>query len=142
MSWHDGRWNGRGPDDRREASPLGLYRDPERGVVAGVCAGIAEWAGIETKLVRLAAVGGLIFLFPATFITYCVLAFVLKPKPRRLFDSPEDEAFWQGVAAAPDDSVARLLRKFRALEERLGRIETHILSEEFELGRKFRAIER
>lgn len=141
MSWNDGRRNNGGAGGPGP-SPLGLYRDPENGFIAGVCAGIAEWTGLEPKLVRLAAIGGLIFFFPATFIAYCVLAFMLKPKPRRLFDTPEDAVFWQGVGAEPEDAVAGLVRKFRAMEERLRRIEAHILSEEFELGRKFRDIER
>jgi len=43
-----------------------LYRDPQRGKIAGVCAGLAEYFGVETWIVRLLAISGLIF---AGFIT-------------------------------------------------------------------------
>jgi len=139
MTWNPHRqeeWH----QEERPQSPLGLYRDPENGLVAGVCAGIATWFGVETKLVRLAAIGGLIFFFPVAFFGYWILAFALKPKPPRLFGSREDEVFWRGVAAEPDDTALQLCRKFRELEDRLARIEAHILREEFELSRKFRDI--
>jgi phage shock protein C len=122
------------------ANPHRLYRDLDNAWLAGVCAGIAEYLGVAVGLVRVAAVLGLIFFLPATVVAYLVLAFVLRPKPPRLFESREDEVFWRGVSAAPDESAATLRRKFRDIEERLARMEAHITSEEFELNRKFRDI--
>jgi phage shock protein C len=59
-----------------------LYRDPSRGKVAGVCAGIAESFGFETWLVRVAAItmillsGGMLF-----FVLYIAAWFILDVKP-------------------------------------------------------------
>ena len=33
-----------------------LYRDPQRGALGGVCAGLADYLGVEIWVVRLVAV--------------------------------------------------------------------------------------
>ncbi|MYB39419.1 MAG: PspC domain-containing protein [Gammaproteobacteria bacterium] len=55
-------------------------RDPERGKIGGVCAGLANYFGVETWVVRLIAVTGLIFLPSVMFPAYWI-AFFVKDKP-------------------------------------------------------------
>jgi phage shock protein C len=119
-----------------------LWRDPDRGIIAGVCAGIANYIGTEPIVVRLVAVLGLIFFFPPTVAAYVILAVVLPPKPRALYASPEEEAFWRGVNTAPTDTLGALKAKFRDLEDRLGQMESQVASGDFELHRKFRDLGR
>jgi phage shock protein C len=119
-------------------NPHRLYRDTERGVLAGVCAGIADYIGVRPIVSRLATVLGLIFFFPLTFLAYVVLAIALRPKPARLYSSRDEEAFWRGVTTAPSDTLHLLQRKFRDLDDRLHRMESQITSGDFELHRKFR----
>ena len=38
-----------------------LWRDTDRGIIAGVCAGIAAYIGVEPIVIRLVAVLGLVF---------------------------------------------------------------------------------
>ena len=115
-----------------------LWRDTERGILAGVCAGIADYLGVEPIVVRVIAVLGLFFFFPPTVIAYIVLALALKPKPRALYANREEEAFWRGVSTAPTDTVQGLKSKFRDLENRLAQMEGQVASGDFELHRKFR----
>jgi phage shock protein C len=119
-----------------------LWRDPDRGIIAGVCAGIANYIGTEPIVVRLVAVLGLIFFFPPTVIAYVILAVVLQPKPRAFYASAEEEAFWRGVNTAPTDTLGALKAKFRDLEDRLGQMEGQVTSGEFDLHRKFRDLGR
>lgn len=123
-------------------NPYRLYRDTERGILAGVCAGIADYVGAEPIVVRLVAVLGLIFFFPPTVIAYLVLAIALRPKPPALYASREEEAFWRGVSTAPEDTFQSLKRKFRELEDRLGQMEAQVTSGDFDLHRKFRDLGR
>ena len=61
-----------------------LMRDPERGKIGGVCAGLASYFGVETWVVRLIAVTGLIFLPSVVFPAYWIAFFVMdKPGGRR-----------------------------------------------------------
>ena len=123
-------------------SRIHLYRDPTNGVIAGVCAGIAEYLGIEPIAVRIGFVLGLIFFFPPTLIAYIVLAIALKRRPPALYASREEEAFWRGVATAPDDTLQTLRRHFGDLESRLRAMERQVTSDEFDLHRKFRDLGR
>jgi phage shock protein C len=82
-----------------------LWRDTDRGILAGVCAGIADYIGVEPIVVRLVAVLGLVFFFPPTIVVYVILALVLRPKPPTLYASADEEAFWRGVGTAPADAA-------------------------------------
>ena len=115
-----------------------FYRDPQHGVLAGVCAGIADYFGIERIIVRLAFVVALVLFFPPTAIAYLVLALALPKRPPALYANREDEAFWRGVATAPDDTLYGLKRRFGDLESRLRAMERSVTSSDFDLHRKFR----
>jgi phage shock protein C len=119
-----------------------LWRNPDRGMLAGVCAGIADYIGVEPIVVRLAAVLALVFFTLPTIAAYIILAVVLRPKPRALYASADEEAFWRGVGTAPADTLHSLKRKFADLEARLGYMESQVTSGEFELHRKFRDLSR
>ena len=119
-----------------------LWRDTDRGLLAGVCAGIAGYIGVEPIVVRAVAVLGLFFFFPPTIAAYVILAVVLPPKPRAFYASAEEEAFWRGVNTAPADTLQSLKRKFADLEARLGQMEGQVASGDFELHRKFRDLGR
>src|SRR5260221_6247712 len=119
-----------------------LDRDPARGILAGVCAGIADYIGAEPIVVRLATVLGLFFFFPVTLIAYVVLAIALRPKPPALYANRDEEDFWRGVSTAPADTLQSLRRKFRNLEDRLGQLEGQIASRDFDLHPKFRELDR
>ena len=119
-----------------------LWRDTDRGIIAGVCAGIAGYIGVEPIVVRLVAVLGLVFFFPPTIVTYVILALVLRPKPPTLYASPDEEAFWRGVGTAPADTLHSLKRKFADLEDRLGQMESQVASGDFDLHRRFRDLDR
>jgi phage shock protein C len=115
-----------------------LFRDPDRGMLAGVCAGIADFVGIEPIVIRLAFVLALVLFFVPAALVYVILAFALPKRPPALYASPEDEAFWRGVATAPDGTLQGLRRRFADLENRLRQMESQVTSSDFELHRKFR----
>ena len=123
-------------------NPHRLYRDREHAMVAGVCAGIAEYFGLNRKGVRLAIV--LLMLLPPfsafIVISYVVLAIVLPVKPVDLYETQEQAEFWRGVTTAPSDVFGALSHRFRELNLRLERMEAYVTSREFEidkeLGRK------
>lgn len=115
-----------------------IWRDPDQGWIAGVCAGIADNLGVRPGLVRAATVVGLVFFTVPTAIGYLALALALKPKPPALFADPAQEAFWRGLRSDPMQSLAALRDRLAALDRRLGRAETLVASDEFELRRGFR----
>jgi phage shock protein C len=119
-----------------------LWRDTDRRILAGVCAGIADYIGVEPIVVRIVAFVGLIFFLIPTIAAYAILSVVLRPKPPALYESRDEEAFWRGVNTAPADTFQSLQHKFRDLEDRLRQMESQVTSNDFELHRKFRDLGR
>lgn len=78
--------------------PEGLRRDTLRGMMTGVCAGIARYTGISLRLVRLAAIIGFFVNAPLTVIAYVVATWVI---PRDSWRLPGEGA--EGLAEGPDD---------------------------------------
>jgi phage shock protein C len=58
-----------------------LLRSPDR-TVAGVCGGLADYAGVDPTIVRVAAVVLGIFMFPVVPILY-LIAWAIIPDSRR-----------------------------------------------------------
>src|SRR3546814_10402915 len=80
------------------ASRTKFYLDKQNAKWSGVCAGIADYSGIDALWVRVGAVlltlmGG----FPWTLIAYWLVAWMATPKPFALYGSQEEAKFWPGV---------------------------------------------
>jgi phage shock protein C len=125
-------------DFYKHKNPHRLFRDKENAMIAGVCAGIAEYFGLNRKGVRL--VTFLFILFPPFFafvvISYIVMAIVLPVKPGNLFENTEQAEFWRGVSNAPSDVFGALRHRFRELNHRLEKMEAFVTSKEFEIDRE------
>jgi phage shock protein C len=125
-------------DFYKRKNPHRLFRDKEHAVLAGVCAGIAEYFGFNRKGVRLVTV--LVMLFPPFFafvtISYLILAIVLPAKPEDLYANQEQAEFWRGVSNAPSDVFGALRHRFRELNLRLEKMEAFVTSREFEIDRE------
>lgn len=115
-----------------------LHRDTDRGILAGVCAGIADYFGIEIIIVRLGFVAALLMFFPPTILAYFILALAIPARSPSLYSGPEEEQFWRDVAIVPDITIQRLERRFAEFEERLRRMEQLVASGDFDLHRRFR----
>jgi phage shock protein C len=123
-------------------NPHRLYRDPRRGKVFGVCAGIADYFGIDPFPVRFLTVLGAIFFFLPVIAGYVLLGMVLKPRPEQVYRSPDEEEFWRSVSMKPDRTLSGLRHKFHELERRIVSMETCVTSKEFELNRAINDLER
>jgi phage shock protein C len=115
-----------------------LYRDTENGLLAGVCAGIADYLGTERIVIRLAFVLALFLVVVPAALAYILLAIALPKRSPALYASAEEAAFWLGAATTPDDTLAALQHRFGDLEVRLRAMERQVTSGELDLRRKFR----
>ena len=118
------------------ASRTKLYVDKQNGKWMGVCAGIADYTGVDVIWVRVGAVmltllGG----FPWTLVAYFMIAWMAPAKPYGLYDSPEDEKFWQRVRQSPKRTAREIRARFRDIDRRLAEIES------FYVGRNNRLAE-
>jgi phage shock protein C len=126
----------------REPSWRRLYRNPRRGWIAGVCAGLADYFGLSPGLVRLVTLVLLIAFTLPTLAAYVIAAMVLERRPEGMQASREEEAFWRSVRLEPSRTARDLTRKFQDMERRLRAAEAKVTSSEYKLRRQFRDLER
>lgn len=108
-----------------------LYRIPERGVVKGVCAGLAEYMGVPVALVRVMAVLSIFCgLFIITAILYMVLAMTLPTASATELSCVQQPTARQQMQVVTVD--------LNECEQRLRRIERYVTSETFGVNRRFR----
>ena len=117
-------------------NPHRLYRDRDNAMLAGVCAGLAEYFGFNRKGVRVVAILGAIFFLTFVAVAYLVLALLLPSKPREVNVDKEKAEFWRDVSNAPADVFSNVKHRFRELDRRLQRMGAFVTSKEFEFDRE------
>ena len=111
-------------------------------MLAGVCAGIADYFGFSLAGTRVATVMLALVLLPWVFIGYIALAMMLPVKTRPLYRDEEGEQVWGSVRRAPISTLSQVRHQFREMEVRMQRMERYVTSSRFKLDRDFRELER
>ena len=119
-----------------------FYLDKRNGKLMGVCAGIADYTGIDTTLVR---VGVALLTVCATggtgILAYFLVAWVAHDKPREFAEEDRvDRKFWQKVRARPGRSIRDVRASFRDIDRRLADVETHVTSQNRRLADEIEAL--
>lgn len=120
-----------------------LYRIPQQGKIAGVCAGVAERFNLEVWLVRIVVLSA--FFLGGTgfvFLIYVAAWFMLDKKP---FVKPNiggldhsvlvKSKVWQ-QGQPPSEAFREVKTQFRQIELRLQHVESFVTSKEFDLARQ------
>ncbi|WDD97622.1 envelope stress response membrane protein PspC [Thalassomonas actiniarum] len=136
-----------------------LYRIPGQGRVAGVCAGVADYFGWETWLVRILLVSGILLGMGWFIVIYIAAWFILdkkegEPKVRGAKSKYQQTVKKQSVkedittesikvkariwqaGEPPKQALYDIRRKFMALEKQLRSIESYVTSAEFTVSRE------
>ena len=138
-----------------------LYRNSEQGKIAGVCAGIADYFGWETWLIRILVVSGVLFGMPFLILVYIAGWFILDKSPEQVhvkinraqshFSNGNQQGkratnvdnesikvktrIWQ-AGEPPKQALHDIRRKFRSLERKLQAMEQYVTSAEFTVSRE------
>ncbi|WP_138378826.1 envelope stress response membrane protein PspC [Luteithermobacter gelatinilyticus] len=118
-----------------------FYLDKRNGKIAGVCAGLADYFGLDVTLIRIVTLICLFFFGPVILVGYILLAWLVDPRPDDLFHSEKESEFWKNVRVKPHNTVRDIRHKFREIERRLRAAEAHITSREYKLQKEFRDLE-
>lgn len=136
-----------------------LYRNPSQGKIAGVCAGLADYFGWETWLVRILVVSGVLLGMGWFIVIYIAAWFILdkksgstskveakfKQKVKASAEQVKEELssesikvksrIWQ-AGEPPKQAFHDIRRKFTTLEKELRQIERYVTSPEFTVSRE------
>lgn len=127
---------------RKSTNPHRLYRDRDNAMIAGVCAGLADYFGFNRRALRLVVAISFLMFMPFVVVSYIVLAIVVPAKPREAVVDEEKADFWRELSNAPADVFGNVRHRFRELDRRLQRMEAFVTSREFEFDRELKREER
>jgi phage shock protein C len=105
-----------------------LYRDKYNGRLMGVCAGIADYTGINAFWIRFAAVASIFITGGPSIIAYLIAGFLLNKKPPHLYRDEREQKYWQGVRQNPKRTAREIRASFRDIDRRLAAVETHYVT--------------
>ena len=121
-----------------------FYLDKANGKLLGVCAGIADYTGVDVTAVRV----GLVLLMLTTgglggfgFLAYPLVGWLADDRPRESADEAHDDRrFWQKVRARPGHSIRDVRSSFRDIDRRLADVEAHFTSQNRRLADEIEAL--
>ena len=116
-----------------------FYLDKQNKKVAGVCAGIADFWGVDVTLVRIGAVVSPFIIGPLIILAYFMFAWLSPVKPGSLREAerhPEEKKFWQDVRKNPRMTARNVRARFREIDRRLADVETYLTSPDRRLARE------
>lgn len=112
------------------ASRTRFYRNKREGKVLGVCAGIADYTGIDVSMIRLMFLFTLFMSGGSILPVYFIAGMMAPDKPEEIRDVPQEEQqFWQGVRASPGRSARAIGSRLKDIDRRLADIEHYVTTE-------------
>jgi phage shock protein C len=111
-----------------------FYLDKQNAKWKGVCAGIADYTGVNSLWIRLGAVA-LTMMFGWPIILYFITAWVADKKPIHLYTHDQaEQKFWQGVRQSPARTTRDIRSRFREIDRRLADVEIFYTSNNKQLA--------
>lgn len=122
-----------------------LYRDRDRAILGGVCAGLADYLGFNLKVTRILAFIAFLTMMPFTIVAYLAAVFLLPSASRsdykvtterrscRRRRRKKEQARVEAVKSTIADDIDR---RCQSLDERLRVIEKHVTSRRFQLDQE------
>jgi len=117
-----------------------FYRSRDHAMVAGVCAGLADYFGFNLRVTRLLAFISLIMAMPATLLIYFATVFLVPAAPDAAIRPGLDPEFRRAMRSDPAQTLSDIRRRFQALNNRLARLERYVTSPRFNLDQEFRKL--
>ena len=127
-------------------------RDADRGLVAGVCAGIADYFGFRLCAVRAIFIIALFVAFPFAALAYIAVVLLvpsdsryevvvereIRCRRRRMSRRERRRADAEAREQEQARKTEQVRKRYRSLDERLARIERYVTSSRYDLDREFR----
>ena len=115
-----------------------FYRNSQRKMLGGVCAGLADYFGFNLKVTRILAVVSFFVAPPATLLAYLGTVFLVPSNPSRVQPPQHDPAFRKALRSDPANTMGEASRRMQKLDSRLARLERYVTSPRYDLDQEFR----
>ena len=105
-----------------------FYRDKQDGKILGVCAGIADYTGVDVMWVRLGTALLTLMGLGIVPLAYILLGFFAPVRPTELYVDRQEQRFWQGVRQSPTRTAREVRSALREIDRRLAEVEAYYVS--------------
>lgn len=118
-----------------------LYRSSDDSIVAGVCAGLADFFGFDVTLTRVVVAIGML-IFQTLIVVYIILAILVPKRPpsAQPESRPRNPYMERRIKSEPHATLRSVRHRFRDLDRRLQRLEKHVTSKRYNLEREFEGL--
>ena len=145
-----------------ETAATRLYRDADRAVLGGVCAGLAGYFGLNLRVTRFLAFIAFLMAMPFAIFGYLAAVCLIPAasyrgegtvretrrcwgmrtsrRSRRSRNARESHATRERTAAPAGPSVKDVRERYRSLDKRLAELEKQVTSPRFQLEQEFRKL--
>lgn len=112
-----------------------LYRNRQKGIVGGVCAGLADYFELDVMLVRILFIVSVMVTLQVAIIFYIVACFVLDNDPDTLTnrEGKLDQKFKLKSAHERKSVLNSVHDRFGKVEDRIRRLEAYVTSSSFRI---------
>ncbi len=122
-----------------------LYRDRDRAVLGGVCAGLAHYLGFNLKVTRFLCIIAFLCAFPFALVAYIAAVLLIPASSTRTFEEERraDElrkAHLREEILRAKPTVSEVRRRYEDMDARLAKLEKYITSSRYELDEKLRRL--
>ena len=130
-------------------SNRGFYRDADRAILGGVCAGLAGYFGFNLKATRILAFVAFLVAMPVAVIGYLAAVFLIPSismsdygvtKERRFSGRRQSRRQKEAMETNQPSYADVIDRRCRTLDERLARLEKVVTSRRFQLDQELRRL--
>ena len=115
-----------------------FYRNSDRAMIGGVCAGLAEYFGFNLRVTRILAVFALLMAMPAALIAYFGTVFLVPSRAEGNYNQEYDRKFRKALRSNPVQTLGDVRRRYQGLDSRLARLERYVTSDRFNLDQEFK----
>jgi phage shock protein C len=122
-----------------------LYRDGDRAILGGVCAGLARYLGFNLRVTRILAFIAFLMAMPITVVGYLAAVFLIPSVSykdfgvgnKRTARGRHKASHKKETEYSPRSSYADVIqRRCKALDARLAILEKHVTSTRFQIDQE------
>ncbi len=123
---------------RAESRSRRFYRNADKAMLGGVCAGIADYFGFNVRMTRILAVVSFFMAMPMTTLAYIGTVLLVPTRSTTAASPAVDPEFRRAVRASPQQTMTDVRRRFQSLDRRMAKLEKYVTSSRYQLDREFR----
>jgi phage shock protein C len=121
--------------DSASISQRQFRRNSDRAMLGGVCAGFADYFGLNLRITRILTAVGFLAM-PMTILAYIAIVFLIPAGSSNGRASKVDADFRRGLRSSPSQTMSDVRGRFQSLDRRLARLEKHVTSSRYQLDKE------